>query len=63
MRNRNYLLSGSDFLTSYGSGFVSRPKKVFFNFFKNLASLKFFFVYCFGGLECVGHSFAYVAHL
>ncbi len=23
----------------------------------------FFFVYFFGGLECVGHSFAYVAHL
>jgi hypothetical protein len=22
-----------------------------------------FFVYFFGGLECVGHSFAYVAHL
>ncbi len=22
-----------------------------------------FFVYLFGGLECVGHSFAYVAHL
>jgi hypothetical protein len=24
---------------------------------------KFFYVYFFGGLECVGHSFAYVAHL
>ncbi len=23
----------------------------------------FFFVYFFGGLECVGHSFAYIAHL
>ncbi len=23
----------------------------------------FFFVYFFGGLECVGHSIAYVAHL
>jgi hypothetical protein len=23
---------------------------------------KLFFVYFFGGLECVGHSFAYVAH-
>ncbi len=23
----------------------------------------FFFVYFFGGLVCVGHSFAYVAHL
>jgi hypothetical protein len=22
-----------------------------------------FFVYFFGGLECVGHSFAYIAHL
>jgi hypothetical protein len=22
-----------------------------------------FSVYCFGGLECVGHSFAYVGHL
>jgi hypothetical protein len=26
-------------------------------------SIFFFFVYFFGGLECVGHSFAYVAHL
>ncbi len=26
-------------------------------------SNNFFFVYFFGGLECVGHSFAYVAHL
>ncbi len=25
--------------------------------------LHYFFVYFFGGLECVGHSFAYVAHL
>jgi hypothetical protein len=24
---------------------------------------KSFFVYFFGGLECVGHSFAYVTHL
>jgi hypothetical protein len=27
-----------------------------------VASLNVFFVYFFGGLECVGHSFAYVAH-
>jgi hypothetical protein len=26
------------------------------------AHIKYFFVYFFGGLECVGHSFAYVAH-
>jgi hypothetical protein len=25
--------------------------------------IRYFFVYFFGGLECVGHSFAYVAHL
>ncbi len=31
--------------------------------FRRDANLKLFFVYCFGGLECVGHSFAYVAHL
>jgi hypothetical protein len=29
---------------------------------KYLEPLKFFFVYFLGGLECVGHSFAYVAH-
>jgi hypothetical protein len=29
----------------------------------NLNYIYIFFVYFFGGLECVGHSFAYVAHL
>ncbi len=29
----------------------------------SLAGNNFFFVYFFGRLECVGHSFAYVAHL
>jgi hypothetical protein len=29
----------------------------------NISSFSSFFVYFFGGLECVGHSFAYVAHL
>ena len=32
---------------------IEAVRKIFF----------FFFVYFFGGLECVGHSFAYVAHL
>jgi hypothetical protein len=31
------------------------------NILKNLYTLVFF-VYFFGGLECVGHSFAYIAH-
>ncbi len=31
---------------------------------KERTTLKVFFcIYFFGGLECVGHSFAYVAHL
>jgi hypothetical protein len=33
------------------------------NFFFKLPVLKSFFVYYFCGLECVGHSFAYVAYL
>ncbi len=35
----------------------------FFFFCKREQEWKVFFVYFFGGLECVGHSFAYVAHL
>ncbi len=31
--------------------------------FKKKLFFFFFFVYFFGGLECVGHSFAYVTHL
>jgi hypothetical protein len=30
---------------------------------KNMLCMLIFFVYFFGGLEYVGHSFAYVAHL
>jgi hypothetical protein len=42
------------------------PRACYTRFLKivfELAEIFFFFVYFFGGLECVGHSFAYVAHL
>ncbi len=39
-----------------GGGDVITPDLTSFYFL-------FFFVYFFGGLECVGHSFAYVAHV
>jgi hypothetical protein len=38
---------------------LSRVRESLFEYCKKIF---FFFVYFFGGLECVGHSFAYVAH-
>ncbi len=45
------------------SAFDGQSWVMFFHIMSCVENFFFFFVYFFGGLECVGHSFAYVAHL